>query len=49
VDLPKLFFDSCASVFDVSPLLMGRESPRSYNPSATSYRISPLKVRNLAL
>jgi hypothetical protein len=31
-----LFFYSCASVFDVTPLLMGRESHASYNPSATS-------------
>jgi hypothetical protein len=31
----KLIFYSCASVFDVTPLLMGRESHRSHNPSAT--------------
>jgi hypothetical protein len=34
-DALRLIFYSCASVFDVSPLLMGRESTRSYNPSAT--------------
>jgi hypothetical protein len=31
----KLIFDSCASVFDVTPLAMGRGSYRSDNPGAT--------------
>ena len=31
----KLFFDSCALVFDVTPLVMGRGSYRSHNPGAT--------------
>jgi hypothetical protein len=30
-----LFFDSCALVFDVTPLVMGRGSYRSHNPGAT--------------
>ena len=30
-----LVFDSCASAFDVTPLLMGRGSHRSPNPGAT--------------
>ena len=38
----KLIFYSCASVFDVTPLLMGRESHRSHNHSATSLGIFPL-------
>ncbi len=37
-----LIFYSCASVFDITPLLMGRESLRSYNHSATSLGILPL-------
>ena len=39
---PTLFFYSCASVFDVTPLLMGRESHPSHNHSATSVGIYPL-------
>src|SRR4051812_27849310 len=30
----NLFFDSCALVFDVTPLVMGRGSYRSHNPGA---------------
>src|SRR3954464_7046383 len=41
----KLIFYSCASVFDVTPFVMGRESERSHLHSATSYRKSPLKLR----
>jgi hypothetical protein len=37
-----LVFDSCASVFDVSPLLMGRGSHPSHFHSATPYGILPL-------
>jgi len=39
--LPWLIFYSCASVFDVSPLLMDQESYRSDKHSATLHRISP--------
>jgi hypothetical protein len=38
----KLIFYSCASVFDVTPLLMGRESHLSQFHSATSLRNFPL-------
>jgi hypothetical protein len=31
-----LIFDSCASVFDATPLAMGQGSHRSGNPGATS-------------
>ena len=41
----KLIFYSCTSVFDVTPFVMGRESERSHLHSATSYRKSPLKLR----
>jgi hypothetical protein len=37
-EIPKLIFYSCASVFDVSPFVMDRESERSYFHSATSHR-----------
>jgi hypothetical protein len=37
----KLFFYSWGSVFDVSPLLMGRESRQSLNHSATHYGFLP--------
>jgi hypothetical protein len=40
----KLFFYSWGSVFDVSPLLMDRESHWSDNPSATSNTIISLKL-----
>jgi len=43
--LLKLIFYSCASVFDVTPFVMGRESERSHLHSATSYRKYPLKLR----
>lgn len=39
----KLIFDSCAPVFDVSPLAMGRGSLGSIKPSATWLRINSLK------
>jgi ATPase family associated with various cellular activities (AAA) len=39
---PWLIFYSCASVFDVTPLLMGRESHLSQFHSATSLRNFPL-------
>jgi hypothetical protein len=48
-DFIKLIFYSCAPVFDVSPLLMGQESYRCDNHSATSYRILPLKFRPSAV
>jgi hypothetical protein len=31
----KQIFDSCASFFDVTPLVIGRGSYRSHNPGAT--------------
>ena len=35
--VPELqIFDSCASFFDVTPLVIGRGSYRSHNPGATS-------------
>jgi hypothetical protein len=37
----KLVFDSCASVFDVTPLVMGRGSCRSHVPGATQLPDSP--------
>ena len=37
----KLVFDSYGSVFDVSPLAMGRGSSRSVRHSATSPRDNP--------
>jgi hypothetical protein len=37
----KLIFDSCAPVFDVSPLAMGRGSHRIGNPGATSLPGNP--------
>jgi hypothetical protein len=40
-----LIFNSCASFFDVSPLLTGQESDRSDNHSATSRPKTPLKYR----
>jgi hypothetical protein len=40
-----LFFYSCASVFDVSPLLMDRESSRGGKHSATPHRFFPLNLR----
>ena len=42
----RLIFYSCASVFDVSPLVMGRGSPRSVIPSATPLPEIPLKSRD---
>ena len=45
----KLIFYSCASVFDVSPLLMDQESYRSNKHSATLHRIFPLKSRSIAV
>ena len=47
--LLKLIFYSCASVFDVSPLLMDQESYRSNKHSATLHRIFPLKSRSIAV
>ena len=41
---PMLIFDSCASVFDVSPLVMGRGSYRSPNPGATQTPYRPWKA-----
>jgi DNA-binding response OmpR family regulator len=38
VSLLKLIFYSCASVFDVSPFVMDRESEWSYFHSATPHR-----------
>jgi hypothetical protein len=40
-----LIFYSCASVFDVSPLLMDQESYRSDKHSATPHCIFPLNTR----
>ena len=37
----KLLFDSCASVFDVTPLVMGRGSHRSHYPGATPLPFRP--------
>jgi hypothetical protein len=41
----ELIFYSCASVFDVTPFVMGRESECSHFHSATSYRKFILKFR----
>jgi hypothetical protein len=38
----KLFFYSCASVFDVTPLAMDRDPCPSHNPGATPLAYFPL-------
>jgi hypothetical protein len=40
-DYVFLLFDSCASVFDVTPLVMGRGSYRSHYPGATPLPFRP--------
>jgi putative transposase len=45
----RLFFYSCASVFDVSPLLMDQDSPRSDKHSATPHDFFCLNLRISAL
>jgi transketolase N-terminal domain/subunit len=44
-----LFFYSCASVFDVTPLLMDQDSPRSDKHSATPHDFFCLNLRISAL
>jgi hypothetical protein len=49
IEVPSLIFDSCAPVFDVSPLVMGRGSLRNVKPSATRRRKTSLISRFLAV
>jgi hypothetical protein len=42
-------FYSCASVFDVTPLAMGRDPWPSHNPGATPLADFPLHYRIVAL
>ena len=41
----KLVFDSCAAVFDVSALAVGRVSARCHFHGATYHRAFPLNFR----